>query len=72
MGSLRRASGLEEWPPAACRGAIVMKNVQILDPARPPRGGYKVDVSRGERNGRVSSTGPTMSAISRSTISGPR
>ena len=32
-----------------------MNKLQILEPARPPRGGYKVDVSRGERNGRVSS-----------------
>ena len=30
--------------------------VEVLDPARPTRtGGFKVDVSRGERNGRVSS-----------------
>ena len=32
-----------------------MNTMQILEPARPVRGGYKVDVSRGERNGRVSS-----------------
>jgi uncharacterized protein YodC (DUF2158 family) len=33
-----------------------MNNVEILDPVRPVKsGGYKVDVSRGERNGRVSS-----------------
>ena len=33
-----------------------MNNVEILEPARAMRGGgYKVDVSRGERNGRVSS-----------------
>jgi hypothetical protein len=33
-----------------------MNNVEILEPARPvTTGGYKVDVSRGERNGRVSS-----------------
>ena len=32
-----------------------MNTVEILEPARPVRGGYKVDVSRGERNGRVSS-----------------
>ena len=32
-----------------------MNNVEILEPARPTRGGYKVDVGRGERNGRVSS-----------------
>jgi len=30
--------------------------VEVLDPVRPARaGGWKVDVSRGERNGRVSS-----------------
>ena len=30
--------------------------VEVLDPVQPARaGGYKVDVSRGERNGRVSS-----------------
>lgn len=33
-----------------------MNNVEILDPVRPVRaGGWKVDVSQGERNGRVSS-----------------
>jgi hypothetical protein len=32
-----------------------MTNVKILDDARGPRGGYKVDVNRGERIGRVSS-----------------
>ena len=33
-----------------------MNNVEILDPVRTMRSsGYKVDVSRGERNGRVSS-----------------
>lgn len=32
-----------------------MNSVETLDPARPQRGGYKVDVGRGERNGRVSS-----------------
>ena len=32
-----------------------MNTMQILEPARPVRGGYKVDVSRGARNGRVSS-----------------
>lgn len=32
-----------------------MNAMEIPDPARPVRGGYKVDVSRGERNGRVSS-----------------
>ena len=32
-----------------------MNSVEILEPGRPARGGYKVDVSRGERNGRVSS-----------------
>ncbi len=32
-----------------------MNDVEISDPARPVRGGYKVDVSRGDRNGRVSS-----------------
>ncbi len=33
-----------------------MNNVEIMDPVRPVRlGGYKVDVSRGERIGRVSS-----------------
>ena len=33
-----------------------MNNVEILHPVRPVKsGGYKVDVSRGERNGRVSS-----------------
>ena len=30
--------------------------VEVLDPVRPTKtGGWKVDVSRGERNGRVSS-----------------
>lgn len=30
--------------------------VEVLDPVQPMRtGGWKVDVSRGERNGRVSS-----------------
>ena len=32
-----------------------MNTMEILEPARPVRGGYKVDVSRGERDGRVSS-----------------
>ena len=33
-----------------------MNTMEILDPVRPVKsGGYKVDVSRGERNGRVSS-----------------
>src|SRR5262249_3064351 len=32
-----------------------MTNVEIRDAAREQRGGYKVDVSRGERIGRVSS-----------------
>ncbi len=32
-----------------------MNSVEILEPGRPVRGGYKVDVSRGERIGRVSS-----------------
>ena len=33
-----------------------MNSVEILDPVRPVRaGGWKVDVSQGERNGRVSS-----------------
>src|SRR5215831_7289089 len=32
-----------------------MTRVEVLDPARDGRGGYKVDVSRGERIGRVSS-----------------
>ena len=32
-----------------------MTNVEILDAARDGRGGYKVDISRGERIGRVSS-----------------
>lgn len=32
-----------------------MNSVEILEPGRPARGGYKVDVSRGERIGRVSS-----------------
>ncbi|WP_157970983.1 hypothetical protein [Pseudogemmobacter bohemicus] len=32
-----------------------MNTVEILEPVRPMRSGYKVDVSRGERNGRVSS-----------------
>ena len=33
-----------------------MNNMEILETARPvTTGGYKVDVSRGERNGRVSS-----------------
>ncbi|VDC33823.1 DUF932 domain-containing protein [Pseudogemmobacter humi] len=32
-----------------------MNTVEVLEPARPMRGGYKVDVRRGERNGRVSS-----------------
>lgn len=32
-----------------------MTRIEVLDPARPARDGYKVDVSRGERNGRVSS-----------------
>ncbi|MBE2277659.1 MAG: DUF932 domain-containing protein, partial [Rhodobacteraceae bacterium] len=32
-----------------------MNTIEILEPARLARGGYKVDVSRGERNGRVSS-----------------
>ena len=32
-----------------------MGQVEVLEPARATRGGYKVDVSRGERNGRVSS-----------------
>lgn len=32
-----------------------MNNVEILEPTRPvTTGGYKVDMSRGERNGRVS------------------
>ena len=30
-----------------------MNSMEILEPARPARGGYKVDVTRGERNGRV-------------------
>ena len=32
-----------------------MGQIDILDPAHAMRGGYKVDVSRGERNARVSS-----------------
>ena len=32
-----------------------MSNVEVLDARRDPSGGYKVDVSRGERIGRVSS-----------------
>ncbi|HQU67393.1 MAG TPA: DUF932 domain-containing protein [Albidovulum sp.] len=32
-----------------------MAQIEILEPARPVRGGYKVDVGRGERIGRVSS-----------------
>jgi hypothetical protein len=32
-----------------------MAQIEILEPARPLRGGYKVDVGRGERVGRVSS-----------------
>jgi hypothetical protein len=32
-----------------------MTQVEVLDPARDHRGGYKVDVSRGQRVGRVSS-----------------
>ncbi|MCL4068919.1 hypothetical protein M3484_20370 [Pseudomonas sp. GX19020] len=33
-----------------------MTQIEVLEPARPVRrGGYKVDVSRGERNGRISS-----------------
>lgn len=32
-----------------------MNTIEVLDPVRPAHGGYKVDVSRGERNGRVSS-----------------
>ena len=40
----------------ARHGETAMNNVEILDPVRPvTSGGYKVDVSRGERNGRVSS-----------------
>lgn len=32
-----------------------MKNLEILEPVHTVHGGYKVDVGRGERNGRVSS-----------------
>jgi hypothetical protein len=42
--------------PDGRHGVIVMNNVEILGPVRPVRaGGWKVDVSQGERNGRVSS-----------------
>ena len=42
--------------PGARRGRLPMGVVEVLDPVQPARaGGWKVDVSRGERNGRVSS-----------------
>ena len=40
----------------ARHGETAMNTMEILDPARPEKsGGYKVDVSQGERNGQVSS-----------------
>ena len=36
-----------------------MTQVQVLDTARDHAGGYKVDVSRGERIGRVVKSHPT-------------
>jgi hypothetical protein len=51
----REASG-------ARHGETAMNNVEILDPVRTTTSvGYKVDVSRGERNGRVSS--PIMNSL---------
>ena len=42
--------------PGACHGRMPVEVVEVLDPVAPARaGGWKVDVSRGERNGRVSS-----------------
>ncbi len=45
---------LEERPPAPVM-EIGPMNMQVLDAPRDISGGYKVDVSRGERIGRVSS-----------------
>ena len=41
---------------SACHGGRPMGVVEVLDAVQPTKtGGWKVDVSRGERNGRVSS-----------------
>jgi hypothetical protein len=41
--------------PGACRGVKFMTEMEIQGPMRNARSGYKVDVSRGQRIGRVSS-----------------